>query len=171
MCIRDSVNTLPEIDGVNRRVPLVVQVDGRLYPGLSLEALRVASGNSTFQVRMNELGVEKLRLPGDIGIVATDNLGRIWIDWSQHSKSAKLTDLPRDFGGAVVIVGPTAAGIANPVPTSIGAVWPHDLQARIMATMINHVVIQRPGWADTAEIILIIVLGLVLVFFANWRKK
>jgi adenylate cyclase len=30
------VSTLPEVDGVNRRVPLIVTVDGKLYPGLSL---------------------------------------------------------------------------------------------------------------------------------------
>jgi hypothetical protein len=37
--------------------------------------------------------------------------------------------------------------------------------------MMNGVVIQRPDWADGAEMIAIVVLGLVLVFFANWRKK
>lgn len=162
------VNTLPEIDGVNRRIPLVVQVDGQLYPGLALETLRVATGNSTFQVKMNELGVEKMRLPGDIGVIDTDNLGRIWIDWSQQNHQVSLNNLPEDFAGAIVVVGPTAAGIANPVPTSRGAVWPQDLQAAVMATMINHVVIQRPGWADGAEILTLAVLGVLLLFLTRW---
>jgi adenylate cyclase len=165
-----SVNTLPEVDGVNRRVPLIATVDGKLYPSLAIETLRVAAGDSTFQVKLNENGVEKMRIP-KFGPIATDNLGRIWIDWSQQNKQVSLTDLPKDFGGAIVIVGPTAAGIANPLPTSKGAVWPQDVQASIIATMMNGVVIQRPDWADGAEMIAIVVLGLVLVFFANWRKK
>ena len=162
------VNTLPEVDGVNRRVPLIVTVDGKLYPGLALETLRVATANDTFQVKLFEGGVEKMRLPGDVGIINTDNLGRIWIDWSQKSKSVSLTGLPKDFGGAIVVVGPTAAGIANPVPTSIGAVFPHDVQAAVIATIANGVVIQRPDWADGAEILGILAAGILLLFLTRW---
>jgi adenylate cyclase len=162
------VNTLPEVDGVNRRVPLIVTVDGKLYPGLALETLRVATGNDTFQVKLFEGGVEKMRLPGEVGIVNTDNLGRIWIDWSQQSKSVSLTNLPKDFGGAIVVLGPTAAGISNPVPTSKGAVFPHEVQAAVIATMANGVVIQRPDWADGAEILALIVVGIALLFLTRW---
>ena len=161
------VSTLPEVDGVNRRLPLVITVGDKLYPSLSIETLRVAAGDTTFQVKLNELGVEKMRIPA-FGPVVTDNLGRVWIDWSQKSKSVSLTDLPKDFGGAIVIVGPTAAGIANPVPTSMGSVFPQDVQAATIATMINGVVIQRPDYADGLEIITILATGLLLLFLTRW---
>jgi adenylate cyclase len=161
------VSTLPEIDGVNRRLPLIVAVDGKLYPSIAMETLRVAAGDSTFQVKLNESGVEKMRIP-KFGPVTTDNLGRIWIDWSQENKQVSLTNLPKDFAGAIVVVGPTAAGIANPVPTSKGAVFPQDVQATAMATMINGVVIQRPDYADGAEIIALLVFGLLLIFLSRW---
>jgi adenylate cyclase len=161
------VNTLPEVDGVNRRLPLVVAVNGKVYPSLSMETLRVAAGDSTFQVKMSEIGVEKMRIPA-FGPVTTDNLGRVWVDLSQQPKSVSLMNLPRDFGGAIVIVGPTAAGIANPVPTAQGAVWPQEFQAKAIGTMINGVVIQRPGWADGAEIITLIVLSVILIFLGRW---
>jgi hypothetical protein len=77
---------------------------------MSLETLRVAAGDSTFQVKLFEGGVEKMRIP-KFGPVTTDNLGRIWIDWSQESHSVSAVKLPKDLGGAIVIVGPTAAGI------------------------------------------------------------
>jgi len=53
-----TTNTLPEVDGVNRRLPLIVTVDGKLYPSIAMEALRTAAGDSTFQVKLNENGVE-----------------------------------------------------------------------------------------------------------------
>ena len=162
------VNTLPEVDGVNRRIPLIVTVDGKLYPGLALETLRVATANSTFQVKLFEGGVEKMRLAGDIGIIPTDALGRVWIDWSQKSKSASLTNLPKDFGGAIVVVGPTAAGISNPVPTSLGAIFPHEVQAAVMSTMISGTNIQRPDWADGVEILALLVAGIALLFLTRW---
>ena len=161
------VNTLPEVDGVNRRIPLIVTVDGKLYAGLAVETLRVAAGDSTFQVKLNENGVEKMRIPA-FGPVTTDNLGRVWVDWAQQSKSVSLSDLPKDFQGAVVIVGPTAAGIANPVPTARGAVFPHEVQAAVVATMINKVVITRPDYADGVEILAILLAGVLLLFLTRW---
>ena len=161
------VNTLPEVDGVNRRVPLIVTVDGKLYAGLAMETLRVAAGDSTFQIKLNELGVEKMRIPA-FGPVTTDNLGRVWVDWSQQSKSVSLTNLPKDFQGAMVIVGPTAAGIANPVPTARGAVFPHEVQAAVVATMVNKVVINRPDYADGIEILAILLAGVLLLFLTRW---
>ena len=162
-----TTNTLPEVDGVNRRLPLIVTVDGKLYPSIAMEALRTAAGDSTFQVKLNENGVEKMRIPA-FGPIATDNLGRIWIDWSQQSKSVSMVNLPKDFGGAIVIVGTAAAGLGNPVPTSIGSVWPQDLQASVIGTMVNGVTIQRPDYADGVEIIAILVAGLLLLFLTRY---
>jgi adenylate cyclase len=162
-----TVNTLPEIDGVNRRVPLVTSVNNVLYPSLSLETLRVLAQDTTFQIKLNELGVEKLRIPS-FGPVTTDSLGRIWIDWSQKNKSVSITDIPADFGGAVVIVGTSAAGIANPLSTPIGAVYPQDVQAAVISTMINGVVIERPDWVDMAEILAIFLGGIIVVVASRW---
>jgi len=163
-----TTNTLPEIDGVNRRLPLIVTVDGKLYPNLAMETLRVATNNSTFQVKLNANGVEKMRLPGDIGIIDTDSLGRVWIDWSQRNHSVSLSNLPADFKNSIVIVGTSAAGIANPVATAMGPVWPQDLQAAVIGTMINRVNIKRPDWAEGAEVISLIVLSLGLLFLSRW---
>jgi adenylate cyclase len=162
-----TVNTLPEVDGVNRRIPLIATVDGKLYPSLSMEVLRVAANDTTFQVKLNENGVEKMRIP-KFGAITTDNLGRIWIDYSQVNKSVSLTELPNDFNGAIVIVGPTASGLSNPVPTSKGAVFPHEVQASVIGTMMNGVVIQRPDYADGLEILAIFIAGILLLFLTRW---
>jgi adenylate cyclase len=162
-----TVHTLPEIDGVNRRMPLVIAVNDKLYPSLAFEIMRVAASDSTFQVKLNELGVERMRIP-KFGPVATDSLGRIWIDWSQQSQQASMTQLPESFDGALVIVGVTAAGIANPVATSRGAVHPHEVQAAVVGTLFNGVNIQRPSWSDGAEILALASLSIVLLFLTRW---
>jgi adenylate cyclase len=162
-----TTNTLPEVDGVNRRLPLVVTVDGNIYPSIAMETLRVAAGDSTVQIKLFEGGIEKMRIPA-FGPIATDPLGRVWIDWSQKNKTASAVDLPKDFGGAIVIVGVSAAGLGNPVPTSIGSVWPQDLQAAVVGTMFNNVNIQRPDYADGVEILALAIAGLLLLFLTRW---
>ncbi len=161
------VNTLPEVDGVNRRMPLVIAVDGKVYPSLAMEVLRVAAKDSTTQIKLFEGGVEKMRIP-QFGPIATDALGRVWIDWSQKSKSVSMTNLPKDFEGAIVIVGVAAAGLGNPVPTAIGSVWPQEVQASLIGTMFNNVVIERPDYADGVEILTLALAGILLIFLTRY---
>jgi adenylate cyclase len=164
------INTFPEVDGVVRRMPLLIASGGKLYPSLAMETLRVAAGDTTFQVKLNENGVEKMRIP-KFGPVATDSLSRIWIDWSMTPETYSLTDLPADFDGEIVIVGVSAQGLANPVATSRGEMLPQELQAAVLGTVIankDRPVITRPDWADGAEIIGIVVVALVLLFLTRW---
>lgn len=161
-------NTLPEIDGVNRRLPLFVGSNGNLYPSVSLEVLRLMAGDSTFQVKLNANGVEKMRIPS-FNVINTDSLGRIWIDYSQKANVVSAVNLPKDFNKGVVIVGLTAAGLANPIPTALGAVYPQDVQAAVIGTLSNGISIQRPDWADGAEILALLLLGIISIFLTRWK--
>ena len=160
-------NTMPEIDGVNRRLPLFVGYDGNVYPSIPLEVLRVVSGDSTFQVKLNENGVEKMRIPS-FRPISTDSLGRIWVDWSQQSQQVSAVNLPKDFGGAIVIVGLSASGLGNPVATSKGAVWPQDMQAAVIGTLANNVNIERPDWAPGVELLALIAISLIILALSRW---
>ena len=160
-------NTLPEIDGVNRRLPLFVTSGGDLYPSIPLEVLRVMSHDSTFQVKLNENGVEKMRVPS-FRPITTDSLGRIWIDWSQKSIPVSAVKLPKDFKKGIVIVGTSAAGLSNPVPTSMGAVWPQNMQAAVIGTLANNVNIERPDWAPGAELLVLILVSLIILILSRW---
>ena len=163
-------NTFPEVDGVVRRMPLVIAYDGRLYPSLAMETLRVAGADSTVQIKINENGVEKMRIP-KFGPIVTDSLSRVWVDWSLVPEQYSLTDLPRDFEGDIVIVGVSAPGLSNPVATAKGEMLPQDLQASVLGTVIanrDRPVITRPDWADGAEILALITGGIVLLFLTRW---
>lgn len=161
------VNTFPEIDGVMRRMPLVIYSDEKLYPSLALETLRVAAGDPSFQIKIGEQGVEALRVP-KFGKISTDDISRIWVDWSKKPKEHSLVDLPKDFNGEIVIVGLSAAGLANPVATARGEVWPHDAQASVLGTLATQTNIQRPGYAEQAEILAIALAGILLLFLTRW---
>jgi adenylate cyclase len=162
-----TVATMTEIDGVARRIPLVIGSNGRLFPSLSMEVLRVAASDTTVQVKLNENGVEKMRIP-KFGPITTDQLGRIWIDWAQRNKSASVTNMPDDFEQAVVVVGVSAAGLGNPVATPKGAVWPQDVQAAVIGTLLNQINIQRPDYAEGVEILAMLAAGLILLFLTRW---
>jgi adenylate cyclase len=161
------VNTFPEIDGVVRRMPLVILSQEQLHPALALETLRVAAKDSKFQVKIGDMGVEAVRVP-KFGKIPTDEVGRVWIDWSATPREYSYMQLPESFDGGIVVVGLSAAGLANPISTAKGEVWPQYLQGAVIGTMITQNNIQRPGWADQAEIIALLAAGLLMLFLSRW---
>jgi len=160
-------NTFPEVDGVVRRMPLVIFSGEQIHPSIALETLRVAAGDPSFQIKIGDMGVEALRVP-KFGKIETDDISRIWVDWSKKPKEHSLTKLPKDFNGEIVIVGLSAAGLVQPVATARGEVWPQDMQASVLGTLITQTNIQRPGYADTLEIITLVALGLLIIGISRW---
>jgi adenylate cyclase len=161
------VNTLPELDGVTRRIPMVVQSNGNLWPSISLETLRVASGDPSFQVKVTDGAIEAVRIP-KFGKITTDQLGRIWVDWSSKPNQHSASKLPKDFGGSIVIVGVTAKGLNNPVASPIGAIYPHHLQAAVLDTVTSGTNITRPDYADGAELLSTLLLCLLILFITRY---
>ena len=161
-------NSWPEVDGVTRRIPLVVESGGTLYPNVTMEVLRVLAGDPSFQIKLSPMGVDKLRIPA-YGIIQTSPTGEVWIDWSQRSKSVSAVDLPDDFAGGIVFVGPTAAGLTQPLATAAGSVFPHEVQAAMLGTVFNESNISRhPDAEQWAELAALVVAGLLLIGLARW---
>ena len=163
-------NTFPEIDGVVRRMPLLIASGDTIHPAVALETLRVAVGDTKIQVKIGDAGVEALRVP-KLSKISVDPLSRVWIDWSQTPTEHSLASLPKDFNGEIVIVGLSAAGLVQPVATAKGEVWPQYMQASLLGTMLNGSTIQRPSYADDLEIVAIAILGFLVIFFGVWRRK
>ena len=163
-------NSWPELDGVTRRIPLVVRAEDTdtLYPNVTMEVLRVLAGDPSFQIKLNEFGVDKLRIP-QFGFLQTNPSGEVWIDWSQGYRSHSVTDLPDDFGGGIVFVGPTAAGVTQPIATAAGSVFPHQIQAVMLGTVFNESNISRhPDAEQWAELAALIAAGILLIALARW---
>ena len=154
------VSTVPEIDGVVRRVPLFVRVGEKvIYPSLPMEILRVLVGSKSAQIKTESAGISKVRVRG-FPIVETDPHARIWIDFS--------TEIPRnvDVNGKIVIVGLTAEGLTQTVPTPFGAVDIHEFNAKTLSTILTGTSIQRYDFANLVELLLILGIGILIIVIA-----
>ena len=161
-------STLPESDGVVRRVPLLSQSSGEYYPAFAIEMLRVVAGDSSYQAKINQTGVEALRIPS-FETIKTDEYSRVFINPNYVFPSVEVgDDIPR-LDGKIVIVGVTAAGIANPVATPQGEQHPHVLQASILETLINGDSASIPLWGQLADLAAFLGLALALIILSRFR--
>ena len=74
------INASPEVDNITRRIPLISQINGDLYPSLALETVRAIQNKKSYTIKTNEAGIEGIVLrPFDI---PTDSDGSIWLKWN-----------------------------------------------------------------------------------------
>ena len=163
------INSAPELDGVVRRVPLVVTSQNKLYPSFALEMLRVAVDDPSYQINTQSTGIEWLRIPS-YPPIKTDANGRIWITSNVKFYRQSAAEFLREpMEGAVwVIVGVTAEGVVNPVPTAKGPMYPHEIQANILHHIAEGTSPVEPVWAKLAEVG-VTFLALVLLLLTTSR--
>jgi len=156
------LNGAPEVDGVTRRIPLMSQINGDLYPSFALETIRAIQDKKSYTIKLNEGGIEGIVLrPFNI---PTDSDGSIWLKWNAHFDQVEYTGEPiKDLNGKTAIIGVTAKGIVPQVATPIGLQYPHQLQASALHTIMSENPISRPQWTFPAELALILIGSLLIV--------
>ncbi|MFO1161222.1 MAG: adenylate/guanylate cyclase domain-containing protein [Reyranellaceae bacterium] len=177
-----SVNTDLE-SAVIRRIPMLFRVVGQegLFPALSIEALRVAQGASTYVIKSSgasgqysfgeRTGIVAIRT-GDIE-VSTDAKGRLTLYDTGHreerfvSARAVMRDEvpPEALEGRIVFIGTSAIGLrdmrSTPVNDSVPGV---EVQAQLAEQMIEHDFLSRPDFADGAEFLYLAAIGVLFVW-------
>ena len=156
------INIAPEIDGVVRRVPLIMRVGEETYPAMAIEMIRVAVGDPSYQIKAGEAGVIAVRVPG-YDTIYTDQHARIWLRWNKKFPTISMTDDLSVVAGKTVVVGLTAEGLASTIASPSGTQYAHTPIAVSLATIINGENIQRTDLANFYELLYLIVIGLMLV--------
>ena len=162
------LNTFPEIDGVVRRVPLLMRIGDDVYPSIAVEVIRVATGAPSYQVKANEGGIEAVRVPG-YPIVQTDPNAQIWLRWNKQFETVSIASEDLSIvEGRTVIIGSTAEGIGGTIASPTGPQFNYMPAAVTLQTVIDGDQIQRPFWALLVELMTTAVLGIALVLLARF---
>ena len=162
------LSSSPEVDGSVRRIPLVISVEDKLYPSFGMEVVRVMSGKKSYTMKVEETGIENMRIPPYEPVV-TDYTGSIYVDWSNTFERYEYGDVQgewdrtTDFQGKTVLIGVIAEGISPLVTTPMGLKYPHDIQASVIHTLTGGKQITRPQSILLVEVCLLIFVGLLLL--------
>ena len=178
-----SLNVVPDGDGIIRQVPMLVSLNGTIYPSAMVEALRLAASPSNLAVKTSGASGEAA-FGASTGIVAvkagkfviesTAN-GSQYLHFTRHEPRRKLSaaeviagtaDMSR-VKGAIVWIGTSAAGLKDlrttPLePAAVGV----EIQVQATETALLGAALKRPDFARGAEFVFVIVLGMVIAFLA-----
>jgi adenylate cyclase len=160
--------TSPELDGVVRRLPLIIQINKELYPTIPLEVLRLFSGEQSYQAKLSEAGLDAVRVP-QFSPIKTDAHGRVWLNFKYKfdSFSYSVSDWP-SLEGKIVVFALTAEGLSNTVATPIGISQGYEVSMQALQMMIDNTRLERAAEYSLYEILFAIVIGVLLVISAAY---
>ena len=158
--------TAPELDGVTRRLPLIIQINKELYPTIPLEVLRLFSGEQSYQAKLSDAGVEAVRVP-QFPPIKTDANGRVWLNFKYKFNSFSYADEQwPELKDKIVVFALTAEGLSNTVATPIGISQGYEVSMQALQMMIDNSRLERPAEYDLYELLFIIALGVILIISA-----
>ena len=164
------LNTSPEIDGVVRRMPLLMKIGNDVFPNIAIEVIRVAVGDPSYQVKADAGGIIAMRVPG-YATINTDANARIWLTWNKSYPEVSLADLDTNeisLEGKTIIIGVKAEGIGGVVATPVGGQYDYTVIANTLQTVIDGTNIERPGEAFLLELAVAFLLGCAIVILTRF---
>ncbi|MCB1704403.1 MAG: adenylate/guanylate cyclase domain-containing protein [Halioglobus sp.] len=173
------LNTTMDADGVLRSTPLVLGMDGAIYPSLSLAMARRHSKSLRFKIDTAHAGASE-RITGlwlDRTLIPTDQYGRVLIPYSGKRGSipyvsatdvihAPSPDAFPELQDAAVLIGSSALGLSDLVSTPTGPTFPGvEVHATVLQRILSGMPFPRvPDWGNAASALAIALTGLLLSF-------
>lgn len=167
-----ALSFVPDADGVVRRVPMVMALQGQPVPSLSAELLRVAQGTPNYILQRASGGAPALEAVR-IGAltVPTTARGEMWIHYTPAQAQRYVpawrvlngTADPALLEGHIVVIGSSAPGLLDLRFNPLGQLMPGiETHAQAMEQALTGQHLARPSWAMAAEALLVVV-GCVLL--------
>ena len=161
-------NTAPEVDGVVRRMPLLMKIGEDIYPAMAIEVIRVAVGAPSYQVKSGEAGVQAMRVPG-FSIIKTDANARVWLRWNKEYETISAADMNfTKFAGRTVIIGMNAEGLGGIIATPVGERYAYELTASTLETVLQEKQITRTDIMPLIELAIAFIAGLILIILTRF---
>ena len=167
---------IPEQDGIIRRIPSLFVQGKDMFPALSVEMLRLATGRPTILVKVDQAGIKSLGIAKGLEI-PTDQNGRMWPYFSKSDKAKYVSAVdvlngtadPAMIKGKLTILGTSAIGLKDirsiPTESNIPGV---EVHVQIIETVLNKAYLTRPNFARGVELSVILFGGLAMIVLVPW---
>ena len=162
--------TSPEPDAVVRKMPMLINVGGKIYPSMIVENVRFVFGSKRIKVVANESGIKEILVNKSNGVPVNQN-GEMYINYADPKKYVQMsvTELMSDdidvnkIQNRMIVIGLDAAGLSVLKYTPHGLTTDQMITAQALDTLLTEQYLARPAEADTYEIVFMAVLGLLMI--------
>ena len=160
----------PDLDGVYRRLPIVMKVQDKYRLALSVEILRIATGGRAFATKVDAAGLSGVVVGGKL--VGTDRSGQVWPYFTEpnpirYISAGVLLDGKADaklIKNHMIVVGTSAVGLEDLRATPLVAALPGvEIHAQVIESILSNSMLKRPNYALGMELLFLAITGLVII--------
>ena len=172
-------NPRQDDDGIFRRVPLVQQHEGAIYPSLALALTRLAVGNPGLEFEFeppdarSSLNLQAVRF-GDVRAPVDGDVA-VYVPYRGNPYTytyVSATDVingtlktPDIFRGAIVLMGTSAAGLLDFRVTPVSRVHPGvEVHASIVSGLLDGTIRQQAPYYNGMEFMLLLAVALAMAW-------
>ena len=164
-----NISYLDNQDGVLRSLPILLKIDGDIWPSLSLETLRLLHKNKSILIQSSESGIKTIRTKNYS--FNTDPNAIVHINYKKFGKDKYISavDILNDkiskniIKDKIILIGSSAQGLFDFVKIPSGKVIPGvETHAHAIENIINNDFIIKNLKTDIIEIIILLI-SLILV--------
>jgi len=169
------LNATLDPDGVVRRMPALLVVDGKIVPSMGLELLRIALGANWLTVKATSDGIQSATV-GE-AVIEIEPGGLVTPHFSGHhpqrlvSASEVLSGKAsaNKFAGQVVLIGVTGLGLGDVVTTPVSSrISGVEVQAQFIENLLFNTRLKRGPEIFQAELLALVLSGVLLVIVLPW---
>jgi len=162
--------TSPEPDAVVRKMPVLIRINGKIYPSMILENVRLLNGSKRIKVIAKEHGIDEVLVSKKAGIPVNHN-AEMYINYAEPVlyENISATDILTDnfdkekIKDRIVVVGMDAAGLSVLKYTPHGLMTDQNITAQALDTLLTGKYLLRTPQSDTYEIVFMAFLLLLLI--------
>ena len=167
------------LDGIARRLTAIARVGAgaTLVPGFAVEILRAAENIGEISLHVGPAGPEALHIGNRR--VPIDASGHLWLRYGATGWPPKIpawqilagTHDARLLQRLVILIGTTAVGLADSIPTPLGfPLSAIEIQAHAIANLLSNRTLARPASILVPELALTTMAGVVVIVAATRRR-
>ncbi len=170
-------NFFPDPDGTVRRIPLMAEMDGYVYPSMAMQTLRMFLEWPDMAVVVGDVGVEEVRLgpleieTGPSGSMLLNHYGP-GKTFPHYSAADILNDRLKgdELKDKVVIFGVTAVAVLDIRATPFDPVFPGvEAHAVAISNILNNEELRRPPSVEVIELLMVLLLSLFAGYLVHGR--
>ena len=166
-----SISLIPNIDGIIRNIPVIYKIDGKIWPSLAVEAVRVATGQKNLLIQSDKSGIRLIKTRKNI--IPSDQNGVVNIKFKKFDEENYISAVDvinNDFDqkrieNKIILIGSSAQALFDIVKISNGKTVPGvEVHAHIIDNILNNESIIKDFLTQASENVIFLLLIILLVF-------
>lgn len=167
------VNVSPDQDGMMRRLPLLIQYNGEVYPSLALATVLKLKKADNLLLKKKRSTIQSINYQGTT--IPVDQHGQLLVkfrgpkgayDYISAADIMAGSISSERLQGRISFVGTSASGLKELRTTTFDPIFPGvEVHATVVDNLLTHDFISVPSWSNGLVVLVVLVLGVSLSLF------